>query len=89
MNKQTITIIILSLIILLGILLYGGNYLKDKYTNQGYNSGMFYTVQTGSIPFINQTTNKTEFMPLEDYWQGQCSSYLEKNIGQICSGVQG
>ena len=89
MNKQTIAIIILSLIIISGLSYWGYNYEKSKWLNQGYNSGMFYTVQTSSIPFINQTTNKTEFMPLENYWQGQCSNYIQQNIGQICSGVKG
>lgn len=84
MNKQTIAIILLSLIIIGGLSYLGYQYEKTKFLNQG----AFYTAQTGNLPYINQTTNQTEIMTLTQYWQGQCGNYIQQNINQICNKKQ-
>ena len=64
MNKQSIAIIILSLIIISGLSYWGYNYEKSRWLNEGYNQGAIQTInqiqQTMNLPyFSNETGNIT------------------------------
>lgn len=80
MNKKDIIILVLVSIILISALVGGFFYIKNKYTNQGFQSGYNQAVinlvsqisQTGNIPMFSNQTGQIQIksIPISQICQG-------------------
>lgn len=76
MNKQTIIIIILSVVIAGLLLFYGYNYLGSRFFNDGYLAGQ--------VDLIIDMNNRLMFPALIE--EGNETSVLEISLNEICDG---
>ena len=74
-QKTIIAILAILLVLTLGwVTFYFGS---AYYYNKGYSNGIYYTAITGKLPYFDSSTNQTEEIDLQTYWQTRCSNYID------------